>query len=56
MLTGDPTNADPVCDMSPHHGAVLAVVATTQLPQDPKKLEALVFRGSKESASAEKLF
>lgn len=56
MLTGDPTNADPVCDKSPHHGAVLAVVAMAQLPQDPKKQKSLVFRGSKESASADTLF
>jgi PqqA peptide cyclase len=27
LLTGDPTNADPVCDLSPHHGLVTEAVA-----------------------------
>jgi PqqA peptide cyclase len=27
LLTGDPDNADPVCDLSPHHDLVLAAVA-----------------------------
>jgi pyrroloquinoline quinone biosynthesis protein E len=26
LLTGDAANADPVCDLSPHHGLVTAVV------------------------------
>lgn len=26
LLTGDPTNADPVCDKSPHHGELVAQV------------------------------
>ncbi|MEA3126291.1 MAG: PqqA peptide cyclase, partial [Caballeronia sp.] len=26
LLTGDPANADPVCDKSPHHEAVINVV------------------------------
>ena len=56
MLTGSPANADPVCDKSPHHEAVLAVVATAQLPRDPANAKPLVFRGRKESLQAEKLF
>lgn len=56
MLTGDPANADPVCDKSPQHDAVLAVVATAQLPRDAAKAKPLVFRGRKESLQAEKLF
>ena len=26
LLTGDPANADPVCELSPHHGLVIAAV------------------------------
>ena len=26
LLTGDPTNADPVCELSPHHGLVTEIV------------------------------
>ncbi|MHB1273723.1 MAG: pyrroloquinoline quinone biosynthesis protein PqqE [Rhodanobacter sp.] len=56
MLTGDPALADPVCDKSPHHDAVLAVVATAQLPREAATAKPLVFRGRKESLKAEKLF
>ncbi|HEX4649589.1 MAG TPA: pyrroloquinoline quinone biosynthesis protein PqqE [Steroidobacteraceae bacterium] len=30
LLTGDPDNADPVCDLSPHHALVTAAVARGQ--------------------------
>ncbi len=30
LLTGDPANADPVCDLSPHHGLVTAAVARAE--------------------------
>lgn len=56
MLAGDPALADPVCDKSPHHDAVLAVVATAQLPRDEATVKPLVFRGRKESLASEKLF
>lgn len=56
MLAGDPALADPVCDKSPHHAAVLAVVATAQLPRDAAAGRPLVFRGRKESLASEKLF
>jgi pyrroloquinoline quinone biosynthesis protein E len=56
MLAGDPALADPVCDKSPQHEAVRAVVATAQLPHDSATAKPLVFRGRKESLAAEKLF
>ena len=30
LLTGDADNADPVCDLSPHHGLVMAAVARAE--------------------------
>ena len=30
LLTGDPANADPVCDLSPHHDRVVAAVAEAE--------------------------
>jgi len=30
LLTGDPDNADPVCDLSPHHALVTAAVARAE--------------------------
>ena len=30
LLTGDPANADPVCELSPHHGRVVAAVAEAE--------------------------
>lgn len=56
MLAGDAAMADPVCDKSPHHAAVLAVVATAQLPRAPAAAQSLRFRGRKESLAADKLF
>ena len=35
MLTGDATNADPVCDKSPHHHIVTEQVELAQKPQPP---------------------
>src|SRR3984957_20181015 len=34
LLTGDAANADPVCDLSPHHHLVTAAVAKAELPAD----------------------
>ena len=56
MLAGDPALADPVCDKSPQHAAVLAVVATAQLPRDAASAKPLVFRGRRESLASAKLF
>ncbi len=39
LLTGDPANADPVCDKSPHHAAVEAITARAGVSERP-----LVFR------------
>ncbi len=50
MLSGDATNADPVCDKSPHHQIVLDAVAKAQGPE--KKVLAikpLTFREDKNS-------
>jgi len=43
LLTGDPTNADPVCELSPHHGLVTAAVERAE--RGPAAVEhPLVFR------------
>ncbi len=47
MLTGDATNADPVCSKSPHHGRILA--ARTEAEQAPRGLDELTFRNEKAS-------
>jgi pyrroloquinoline quinone biosynthesis protein E len=48
LLTGDAANADPVCDLSPHHHLVTDVVAANEAaaraPQDGAAGKALVFR------------
>ncbi len=42
LLTGDAENADPVCDLSPYHGAVLEAVAQAQQP--PLEPRPILFR------------
>jgi len=55
MLTGDAANADPVCDLSPHHDVVTAAVAKAQQAQTKaataKNIAAqpIVFRDDKNS-------
>jgi pyrroloquinoline quinone biosynthesis protein E len=45
LLTGDATNADPVCDLSPHHHVVTeAITAAKKTVEQP-----LLFRNSKNS-------
>jgi pyrroloquinoline quinone biosynthesis protein E len=48
MLTGDAANADPVCDLSPHHHLVTEAVARAERPAAAPQLEfgekPLVFR------------
>ena len=48
MLTGDSANADPVCDLSPHHHLVTEAVARAERPAAAPQLELgekpLVFR------------
>lgn len=43
MLTGDAANADPVCDLSPHHHLVTEAVARADAPR-PAVEKPLVFR------------
>ena len=42
MLTGDASNADPVCDKSPHHQRISEVVANAQLTDG--RVKPLLFR------------
>jgi pyrroloquinoline quinone biosynthesis protein E len=51
LLTGDADNADPVCDLSPHHGLVTAAVARAAgaAAQPAKRPQALVFRDHRTS-------
>lgn len=45
LLTGDPANADPVCELSPHHHLVTEAVARTERQQArPLSEHPLVFR------------
>ena len=51
LMTGDATNADPVCDKSPHHHLVLDAVARAGAPRPAAAVEKpLLFRSSKNSA------
>ena len=47
LLTGDPANADPVCDLSPHHHLVTEVVAKAREPKVETK--PIVFRDDRNS-------
>jgi PqqA peptide cyclase len=52
LLTGDPANADPVCDLSPHHHLVTEMVAKASLPRPAEKRpdeKPLVFRDRRNS-------
>ena len=44
MLTGDATNADPVCSLSPHHDEVLRITEKAQRPYEEEETQKLVFR------------
>ncbi|MBL4572549.1 MAG: pyrroloquinoline quinone biosynthesis protein PqqE [Gammaproteobacteria bacterium] len=57
MLTGDATNADPVCSLSPHHDEVLRITEKAQRPYDEEETRNLVFRnpGNSKKIRAEKL-
>lgn len=56
MLANDPAMADPVCDKSPDHAALLVTVAKAQLIRDDVPAIPLVFRGPKESRELERQF
>ena len=49
MLTGDATNADPVCSLSPHHNAVIEAIDRAHTVADARQPKAipLVFRNPK---------
>jgi PqqA peptide cyclase len=49
MLTGDATNTDPVCDLSPNHRLITDVVARAQTAGAPVKVQPIVFRDDKNS-------
>jgi pyrroloquinoline quinone biosynthesis protein E len=49
MLTGDATNADPVCDLSPHHHLITEQVEKAQRPQLPANTKPIVFRDDRNS-------
>jgi pyrroloquinoline quinone biosynthesis protein E len=55
MLTGDATNADPVCGLSPLHHLVTDVVDKAQLPVAPKvEVKPILFRDDKNSRALSK--
>ena len=57
MLTGDATNADPVCSLSPHHDEVLRITQKAQRPYQEEDIRELVFRnpGNSKKIRAEKV-
>ena len=55
MLTGDATNTDPVCSLSPLHHVVTDVVDQAQLPVSPKaEVKPILFRDDKNSRALSK--
>ncbi|HEX7954060.1 MAG TPA: pyrroloquinoline quinone biosynthesis protein PqqE [Burkholderiales bacterium] len=55
MLTGDATNTDPVCGLSPLHHLVTDVVDQAQLPKAPKvEVKPILFRDDKNSRALSK--
>jgi PqqA peptide cyclase len=55
LITGDAANADPVCDLSPHHHLVTAAVAKADLPPEAAQSrepgeKPLVFRSPRNSS------
>lgn len=49
MLTGDATNADPVCDLSPHHHLITEAVERADRPTLPPGVKPIVFRDDRNS-------
>ena len=51
MLTGDATNADPVCSLSPHHNLIVEATEHAGTTTDPSKVPAkpMVFRNARNS-------
>jgi pyrroloquinoline quinone biosynthesis protein E len=54
MLTGDATNADPVCDLSPHHHLVTDAVDKAQKPAPAVDVKPILFRDNKNSRALSK--
>ncbi len=54
MLTGDATNADPVCDLSPHHRLVTDAVDKAQNPAPAVEVKPILFRDDKNSRALSK--
>ncbi|MEQ1881415.1 MAG: pyrroloquinoline quinone biosynthesis protein PqqE [Burkholderiales bacterium] len=54
MLTGDATNADPVCSLSPHHRLVTEVVEKAQTPKPKVEVKPILFRDDKNSRALSK--
>ncbi len=48
LMTGDPTHADPVCELSPHHHLVTEAVARAERPRIEEK-PVLIFRDARNS-------
>jgi pyrroloquinoline quinone biosynthesis protein E len=49
LLTGDPDNTDPVCELSPQHALVTAAVARAERAADGPREHVLVFRDHRTS-------
>ena len=54
MLTGDATNADPVCDLSPHHHLVTDAVDKAQNPAPAVQVKPILFRDDRNSRALSK--
>ncbi|MEK6211201.1 MAG: pyrroloquinoline quinone biosynthesis protein PqqE [Pseudomonadota bacterium] len=54
MLTGDATNADPVCDLSPYHHLVTEAVDKAQKPAPAAEVKPILFRDDKNSRALSK--
>ena len=54
MLTGDATNADPVCDLSPYHNLVTDAVDKAQNPAPAVEVKPILFRDDKNSRALSK--
>ncbi len=54
MLTGDATNADPVCGLSPHHHLVTGAVDKAQKPAPAVEVKPILFRDDRNSRALSK--
>ena len=54
MLTGDATNTDPVCDLSPHHRLVTDAVDKAQNPAPAVQVKPILFRDDRNSRALSK--